>query len=265
MTSSRIDNQPYLSDATIGTMDTPTTTPWLQGLLPQQQHSLGNCEQTCVEPIDWDAILAPREPPTTPQTVRKYLAQIVHNMNAHFAIHMSGPSIGRIQVERTSRFSPKKDVVLLSPWRAEQLFPRKVTCRWRENLKERVLFKSAFDIWLSSSQRREIRPTNTIRHPVYLWLKTQVGMPKECSLIEYGRLNYRKPLYESFLASVRNPTDWPHKRFWQSLYSILKDSRPARNRRIRFKGRAAVWLPTRDDILEHLGAFSASESAQLRF
>ena len=231
-TASRIGFQPYLSDAAMGTMDTATTTPWQTGLLPQQQHSLGNCEETVVEPIDWDAILEPREPPTPPKAVRKYLAQIVHNMNAIFAIHMSGPNIGKIQVERTSRFSPKK---------------------------------SAFDIWLSSSQRREIRPTNTIRHPVYLWLKTQVGMPKECSLVKYGRLNYRKPLYESFLASVRNPIDWPHKRFWQSLYSILKDSRPARNRRIRFKGRAAVYLPTRDDVLEHLGEFSASESAQLRF
>ena len=135
----------------MGTMDTPTTTPWQTGLLPQQQHSLGNCEETVVEPIDWNAILEPREPPTTPQTVRKYLAQIVHNMNAFFAIHMSGPNIGKIQVERTSRFSPKKDVVLLSPYRAEQLFPRRVTLRWRENKKERVLFKSAFDIWLSSS------------------------------------------------------------------------------------------------------------------
>ena len=62
-----------------------------------------------------------------------------------------------------------------------------------------------------------------------------------------------------------SPADWPHKRFWQSLYSILKDSRPARNRRIRFKGQAAVYLPSRDDVLEHLGEFSASESAQLRF
>ena len=82
----------------MGTMDTPTTSPWLQGLLPLQKHSMGNCEETVVEPIDWDAILEPREPPITPQTVRRYLAQIVHNMNAHFAIHMSGPNIGRITV-----------------------------------------------------------------------------------------------------------------------------------------------------------------------
>ena len=178
---------------------------------------------------------------------------------------MSGPTIGRIQVERSSRFSPKKDVVLLSPWRAEQLFPRKVTCRWSEGNSRRVLFKSAFDIWLNSSSRREIRPTTKIQHPVYLWLKTQIGMPKECSLIDYGRLNYRKPLYESFLASVRNPADWHAKRFWQNVYQILEDSRPARNRRIRFKGRAAIWMPNRDDILERLGEFSATKSAQLRF
>ena len=106
---------------------------------------------------------------------------------------------------------------------------------------------------------------NTIRHPVYLWLKTQVGVPQECSLIEYGRLNYRKPLYESFLASVRNPTDWPHKRFWQNVYQILEDSRPPKCKRIRHKGRSAIWMPNRDDILERLGEFSTSESAQLRF
>lgn len=242
-----------------------TNTEWQEFLLPAQKHSLGNCEETVVQPIDWKFILAFTEPPNTPKKVRQYLAQIVQNMNAHFSIHMAGPDIGKIQVERDSRSANKKDTVLLRPWRCQQLFPRRVTCRWIENGKPCTLFKPVIDIWLASSSRREILPTVKLQHPVYLWLKAQVSMPDAVALIDYGRLNLRKPLYESYLASVLNPEDWISKRFWQSLYKILPEVRPPRNRRIRLKGEGAVFMPSRDDIIEQIGAFSASEAAQLHF
>jgi len=238
---------------------------WQEFLLPAQKHTLGNCEKTVVQPIDWHHILAPTEPPNNPQKVRQYLAQIVQRMNKHFGIIMSGPDLGKIQVERDSRSGKKKDTVLLRPWRAQQLFPKRVTCRWIEDGKPCTLFKPVMDIWLISSSRREILPTIKLQHPVYLWLKAQVSMPDAVALINYGRLNLRKPLYESFLASVRNPEDWIPKRFWQSLYKILPEARPPRNKRIRLKGEGAIFMPSRDDILEQIGIFSASEAAQLHF
>ena len=68
---------------------------WQEFLLPAQKHTLGNCEKTVVQPIDWHHILAPTEPPNNPQKVRQYLAQIVQRMNKHFGIIMSGPDIGQ--------------------------------------------------------------------------------------------------------------------------------------------------------------------------
>ena len=178
---------------------------------------------------------------------------------------MSGPDIGKIQVTRKSRNNSGQDTVILSVWRCEHLFPQKITLRWSENGSQRMLFKSAFEIWHSSSSRREIRPKFKIKHPVYLWLRHQIGLPDECAILKFGSLNYRKPLLDSFLATVKNPADWHPKRFWQALYSILPFSRPATNRRIRLKGAGAVYIPTRDDAIEHLGEFVATNRATLRF
>ena len=242
-----------------------TSTSWHQKLTHQQLHSLGDSDQTIVEPIDWEFILSASETPNTQKKVRQYLEQIVQKMNEHFGLIMSGVDIGKVQIQRKSRFNSGQDTVILSVSRCEQLFPQKITLRWPENGSQRLLFKSAFCIWLNSSHRREIRPTKKIKHPVFLWLKHQIGLPEECAILKFGSLNYRKPLYESFLASVQNPADWHPKRFWQMLYKILPFSRPATNRRIRLKGAGAVYIPTRDDAIEHLCEFSASESVRLRF
>lgn len=242
------------------------TSSWQNDLTHQQLQSLGNSEQTIVLPIDWPTILETgRDPPKNPHAVRQYLANVVHKLNYHFGVVMTGPDIGKIQVTRKSRNNSGQDTVILSVWRCEQLFPQKITLRWSENGSQRMLFKSAFDIWHSSSSRREIRPKFKIKHPVYLWLRHQIGLPNECAILKFGSLNYRKPLLDSFLATVKNPADWHPKRFWQALYSILPFSRPATNRRIRLKGAGAVYIPPKDDAIELLGEFVATNQATLRF
>ena len=79
------------------------TSSWQNDLTHQQLQTLGNSEQTIVLPIDWQTILETgRDPPKTPHAVREYLANVVHKLNFHFGVIMTGPDIGKIQVNRKS-------------------------------------------------------------------------------------------------------------------------------------------------------------------
>lgn len=226
----------------------------------QQLYSY-NAEETVVKPIGWDKILHYDRLPQTPAAVREYLNGTVERMNEHFAMIMHGPMTGSVMVTRASRTEgdPPESIVV-SVWRAHSLFPRKITLRWVESGEPKVLFKSAFDVWAQSSKRREVLPTTrqmSPPHPVVDWLRMHLSHG-EASLVQWDRLNPRPQLLQSFLASVVAPEEWPARRFWQALYKIVPESRPAVRMRVRLRGVDQIWLPRAEDVFE---AVSAYESA----
>ena len=76
-----------------------------------------------------------------------------------FAIVVSGSKIGSIEVTLLNRESAQPPIkVILSTWRCQQLFPKKVSIAWIENDTRKQLHISAFSLWLKSSNRREIQP-----------------------------------------------------------------------------------------------------------
>ena len=229
-----------------------------------------NAEDTIVKPIDWESILHAERTPQTPRAIRSYLSNVVERMNKYFAVCVHGPMTGKIMVTREARApggSPES--IFVSVWRAQSLFPRKIQLRWREGDLTQTLFKPAVDVWLRSSARREILPTSTHTpppHPLVKWLKAMLSMPDEVSLLQYDALNPRRTLLDSFWQHVRTPAQWTAKRFWQTLYSICPQSRPAKYSRVKLRGVDHVFVPSREQIADNIAFFERhSTYGQMHF
>ena len=222
-----------------------------------------NAEETVVRPIDWVAITHANAPPKTPKDVRDYLNLVVARMNQHLAVVMHGPMTGKIMVTRQSRIAGTESI-FVSVWRAQSLFPRKIQLNWLENGRQRTLFKTALDVWLRSSARKEVMPAahveSSSKHPVVQWLKAELSPPDEVSLLLYRGLNPRRALLESFYQTLRMPEQWPPKRFWQALYGIVPQSRPAKHTRVKLRGVDCVFLPSREDIVTNIAAYEQHSS-----
>jgi hypothetical protein len=145
----------------------------------------------------------------------------------------------------------------VSVWRAQSLYPRKLDLVWQEGGRRQTLFKPALDVWLRSSARREIIPgaMKVPAHPLVTWLRALLSPPDEVSLLLFRGLNARRPLLQSFYRSARMPEQWPPKRFWQSLYRIVPQSRPAKYLRVKLRGVDCVYLPGREEIMQNLSLF----------
>jgi hypothetical protein len=86
------------------------------------------------------------------------------------------------------------------------------------------------------------------------WLKLQLALPEEVCEIKFGGLNARKVLYESFLETINYPEDWTCKKISQEFYRTLPACRPATGVRVRQKGVACMYMPSREScktILEN--------------
>ena len=223
-----------------------------------QKATLGNASQTVCQPINWPQIL--KQPDSfTPQTVRTYLIDVIEKLSQHFAVHMDGSLMGKIRVTRRSTNGANPVHVDISTWRAQQLFPQMVQCAWEERGQKKTLFKNVVDLFLKSRNRRELyqcqpqnQPVRT--SPVIKWLRTQLSLPTECCPINWGGLNARNLLYESFLESVDSRAGWNPKSISQEFYRALPNCRPETGLRIRRCGVAMMHMPTRDfccDVLNN--------------
>ena len=216
----------------------------------QQQAEMGNANSTVCKPIPFDDILYHPSKRFTSKSVRKYLWQVIEKMNQYFAILMDGPSMCKLRVTRQGTKTAEV-AVNMSVWRAKQLFPRMVHCKWIENDKPKVLFRNVIDLFLQSRNRREMyhEPQAFAGAPlqesyVIEWLKTQLSLPEECCPIKWGGLNTRQLLYDSFLENMPHPEQWSARRISQEFYKTLPSSRPTK--RVRRSGVAVMYLPTRD-------------------
>ena len=218
----------------------------------QQQASMSNANTTVCEPIPFDTML--QQPVRfTPKTVRRYLWQVVERLNHYFSIWMDGPNMCKIRVIRNGRTTAQV-VVNLSVWRAKQLFPRMVCCKWvDQDGKKKTLFRNVIDLFLQARNRKEIyhesQPftSSPLQHShVVEWLQTQLALPEECCSIKWGGLNTRQMLYDSFLENMLHPEDWSPKRISQAYYKLLPSCRPDSGKRVRRMGVASMYIPTRE-------------------
>ena len=185
-------------------------------------------------------------------------------MNKHLAVVMHGSMTCKIMVTRQSRIAGT-ETIFVSVWRAQSLFPRRIQLRWLENGRQRTLFKTALDVWLRSSARKEVMPCahqseNFTDIEVVQWLKAAISPPDEVSLLLYRGLNPRRALLQSFHQTLHMPEQWPAKRFWQALYGIVPQSRPAKHTRVKLRGVDCVYIPSREDILANIAAYEQHSS-----
>lgn len=223
-----------------------------------QKATLGNASQTVCQPINWQDILEQPEASFTPQTVRKYLVDVIERLNQHWGVWMDGQLMGKMRVTRNATTGVAPVEVNISTWRARQLWPQMIQCTWTENGSKKTLFRNVVDMFLKSRNRKELyqrQPLNRPqRSPVIQWLRTQLSLPMECCEIQWGGLNSRKMLYDSFLETVAHPEDWTPKSISQEFYRALPSCRPVTGVRVRRKGIAMMYMPGRTlccDILNH--------------
>lgn len=231
-------------------------------MTPSQQASMFNCENTVCCPIDWDTVLAPTCEKWSPHSVRDYLNTVCDRMNHFFAVIMSGPKMGSIQVTRLNRASndlPPINVIL-SIWRCQQLFTKTINMLWKENGKTKRLRMTAFNLWMRSSNRKNIQQRTSMptlpATPATDWLKRMLSLAKtDACPIQFGTENPRQLVYESFweVVGVHRKEQWSPRRISSALYRLLPLSKPTK--RVRLKGVSVIYIPSQEmcyDTLEHL-------------
>ena len=224
----------------------------LNNLTFRQQAEMTNANTTVCEPIPFDTILQQPTARFTPKSVRRYILQVVERLNHYFQIWMDGPNMCKLRVLRNGRTTAQV-AVNLSVWRAKQLFPRMVCCKWVEAGKKKTLFRNVIDLFLQARNRKEIYHesqafiSSPLQHShVVEWLKTQLALPEECCSVKWGGLNTRQLLYDSFVEDMPHPQDWSPKRISQSIYKLLPSCRPDAGKRVRRMGVASMYIPTRE-------------------
>ena len=214
-------------------------------------------------PINWDTILDVGD--TTvwiPQTVRLYLRSVVERLNRHFGMIMTGPNMGCVQISRQNATPSKKDVrVTISIFKCSQMYNRKVSLSWMEQGKHKRFHMAAFILWLKSGNRKNITVETTsmsyMYHrsntPAIKWLKEMVLLAevKRCP-ITFDALNIRKTVYDTFWKVNGRKNEWSAQRISQELYTIFPQSRPMKGRRVRWKGKACIDIPSRETCSEIL-------------
>jgi len=198
--------------------------------------------------IDWHAIIDHNYGTFTPESVRAYLSGVNEKMNKYFAVIMFGQSFGQIRVAHYSRTGSVPNFVTISMSKARSLFSKCVCVRWVENGKRKKIFKKVIDFWIDSSNRKELyfQPnafTQIKSQPVKRFI--ELLMTSESSLILPG-LNTRTSVYELFENAVTTPTDWNPKSISQELYRVIPCSRPSTGKRVRKKGIAMIFLPSKE-------------------
>jgi hypothetical protein len=237
-------------------------------MFPQQQARLGNAAKTVCQPIDWGAILS-KPAQLTPKTVRIYLVDVVARMSQHFALWMDGPNIGKLQCRRAGKYNQDQYInINVSVWCARQLFPKMVSCKWIENGKQKSFRKNVIDLFLMASDRKQIYQTAATAtqplEPVLKWLDEQLSLPEEVCSIKWNGLNDRQLLYSSFLEDKPNPNDWTPKSISQAFYTTLPGCRPATGKRIRKRGVAVMYMPSRQECQQVLDRWK-QKHLHLRF
>ena len=223
-----------------------------------QKATMGNASQTVCQPINWQDILKQPEALFTPHSIRQYLVDVIEKLNSHWGVWMDGPLMGKMHVTRHATTGATPVEVNISTWRARQLWPQMIQCKWTENGEKKTLFRNVVDLFLKSRNRKELyqRQTQALcTSPVIQWLRTQLSLPTECCAIKWGGLNARSLLYDSFLETVAHPEDFSPKSISQEFYRALPSCRPVTGVRIRRKGIAMMYMPGRPlccDILNDL-------------
>lgn len=238
-------------------------------MLPQQQARLGNAADTVCQPIDWEAILKKPDKEFTPKSVRMYLGEVVARMSVHFALWMDGPNISKLRCRRTGKYDQHMYIdINLGFWSARALFPKMVNCRWVENGKQKSFRKNVIDLFLLASDRKQIYQAAVCAtqplEPVLKWLDEQLSLPEEVCPITWNGLNERQLLYSSFLEDKPNPDDWTPKSISQAFYTTLPGCRPATGKRIRRKGVAVMFMPSREECQQVLDRWK-QQHRHLRF
>ena len=219
-------------------------------LLPQQLATLSNAHETVVQPIQWDWILARNVPKFKARSVRAYLVGVCNKINTHFAIVMSGPQIGSIEVTRQNRIPDAPPIkVVLSPYRCQQLFTRRVNIKWWEDDKVKKLNMTAFRLWMQSRNRREVQPEyNLPQQPPNIavqWLKRMLSLSETGACpIKFNCANNRQDVYNSWWEMVDQKDEWHPRRISEAIYKLLPASKPEKRRR--WKGRAVIDIPDID-------------------
>ena len=199
-------------------------------------------------PIDWDSVLDHNQKEFTPKSVRAYLFGVVEKMNHHFSVIMFGHDFGKIQVTHYSRTGSVPDNVTISMSKARKLFNKCVYVRWVENGKRKKIHKTAIDFWLESN-RKEIyfQPNNTTQkvrsQPVKLFIELVMTSDESLQLPGF---NTRTSVYKLFENAVSNPADWNPKSISSELYRVIPHSRPSPGKRVRKKGIACIFLPSKE-------------------
>ena len=236
------------------------TTSGTVSLFQSQQASLSNANQTICQPINWSLILAKTVPKWTPRTVRSYLVNVCEKLNAHFAVLMSGPKIGNIECTRLNRDPTQPPIkVILSFWRCQQLFPKKISLKWVENDSIRQIHMSCFQMWMKSGNRREIQPAvkapNQPPDIAVQWLRQMLALSHtDACPIEFNKSNVRQHVYESWLELIpeNRRVDWTPKRISASIYRLFPGSRPYKGYRQRLRGVAVINIPSIETCIDAL-------------
>ena len=117
-----------------------------------------------------------------------------------------------------------------------------------KTVSEKKIFKKAIELWLGSGNRKElyfqpVKITQVKSQPVKQFI--EVLMTSKASLKLPG-LNSRTSVYELFENAVTTPTDWNPKSISQELYRVIPCSRPSTGKRVRKKGIAMIFLPSKE-------------------
>ena len=247
----------------LATIDMSTSDNFRQQILVNQSTTFMKANSKICIPINWNLILAKTTPKWTPRSVRSYLSTVCEKINAHFAIVMSGPKIGSIEVTRLNRESAQPPIkVILSTWRCQQLFPKKVSIAWMENETRKQIHMSAFSLWLKSSNRREVQPEVSvpIQPPsvVANWLRHILSLSNtDACPLEFNALNTRKNVYQSWYEVVgERKCEWSPKRISEALYRTFPRSRPIKGRREKLRGIAVIEIPSKSEFYDALEAFN---------
>ena len=130
-----------------------------------------------------------------------------------------------------------------------------VNCKWIDHLdqngKQKSFRKSVIDIFLMATDRKEIYQAAACSEqpliPVLKWLEQQLSLPEEVCPIKFDGLNERQVIYNSFLEDKTHPDDWSPRSISQAIYKSLPGCRPATGRRIRKRGVAVMFMPSREE------------------
>lgn len=208
-------------------------------------------ENNLIIPIDWNDILNYPVAKFTPRTIREFIAAVVHKMNKHFAIFVTGNNNGKLQVTHQQRLNDALIVDIMSIDKAKTLFTRRLHAKWIEQGKSKKIFKSVIDIFVHySSNRKEIyeppiQQTLAYQSPVKKWLAKQLLMCPSLCPITFGALNPRKIIYDTFLQEVNINQNWSTKRISNEIYNSMPPTKPDHGKRIRRGKISMMWIPSR--------------------